>query len=132
MGQSKAALPCCSCWVLHIMVRTCVVVQLYVSLLGSTRCHWALLIAVGLYASLVDPTHRGCAVCVVVGLYALLLGLTCRNWAGHVVMGPSAMSFATLPHCTQVLGWACHHGALCHVVCHSTSLYAGVGLFMSS
>src|SRR6266540_3910082 len=68
MGQSKAALPCCSRWVLHIVVRTCVVVQPYVSPLGSTRRCWALCVAIGLYASPLGSTHCRWALLVAIGL----------------------------------------------------------------
>src|SRR6266511_1807939 len=70
MGQSKAALPCCSRWVLHIMVRTCVVVQPYALPLGSTCRCWALRVVVGLYVSLLGSTHRRWALCIAFGLDA--------------------------------------------------------------
>ena len=66
MGQSKAALPCCSHWVLHIVVRTCVVVQPYVLPLGSTCHHWAQCIVVGPYLLRLGWAPRHGALCHIV------------------------------------------------------------------
>jgi len=103
MGQSKAALPCCSRWVLHIVVRTCVVVQPYVSPLGSTRRCWALCVAIGLYASPLGSMCRRWALCIAVGLYALPLGPTCRSWALCVVVGPYSLQLGSMPHWLTLL-----------------------------
>src|SRR6266540_50414 len=69
----------------------------YALWLGSTHCHWALLVAIGLGMSSWGPLPCRLPLCLIVR----------RCWAGHVIMGPSAMSFATPPHCTQVLGSSC-------------------------
>src|SRR6266545_3475119 len=98
MGQSKAALPCCSHWVLHIVVRTCIVVQPYALLLGSTCHRWALRVVVGPYASPLGSMLRRLTLLIAVVPYASWLGSMHCHWALLVAIGLGTLSWGPLPH----------------------------------